>query len=101
MLVTELGIETEVIFDHANALSPILLIDGSITKFPVHPLSFVIDAAGISTEYVPPAHWKLTTSAFATLIDDAISVVVNKNTVMTLFMLKTLSQKTTSLKGIL
>jgi hypothetical protein len=50
MLVTELGIDTEVIFDHWNALSPILLTDGSIIKLPVHPLSFVTVAAGISTE---------------------------------------------------
>jgi hypothetical protein len=50
ILVTEFGIETDVIFDHWKALGPILLIDASITRFPVQPLSFVIEAAGISTE---------------------------------------------------
>jgi hypothetical protein len=85
MLVTELGIDTEVIFENWNALSPMILTVESITKFPEHPFSFVTEEAGISTEYVPPVQGKVTTSAFATLTEDAIKVPVNNSKVTILF----------------
>ena len=50
MAVTELGITTETKALFLKADFPIDLTDESITKLPVQPLSFLISAAGISTE---------------------------------------------------